>query len=180
MITQILCCCTPCWISDTNHPFCSLADGISQAVHVKCQQANGLSAINQFHNKRDTSGALNLNFRIYLQAGFNKVCWTSTSLRVAGCCIKIVIDSMIQERYMHDDGQYVSKEETFWNEMTIILSCLIFIYIQSSILNYLQLSLNIKYGIVALDGKYHLKHSDWHQVLILAIICVLLCGLQSC
>ena len=32
MIVHILCCCTPCWISDTHHPFCSLADGISQPV----------------------------------------------------------------------------------------------------------------------------------------------------
>ena len=47
------------------------------------------------------------------------------SLRVGYIyCIKLIIDSMIQEWCMHE-GQYGSKETTFWNEM----SCLKFIYL---------------------------------------------------
>ena len=76
-----------------------------------------------------TSGALNLNFRIYLQGGFNQVCMNILHFLfglcvLTTCCIKIVIDSMIQEWCMHE-GQYGSKETTFWNEML----CLKFIYI---------------------------------------------------
>ena len=74
------------------------------------RQINGLTAIKQFHHKRThTSGVLNLNFRIYLQGGFNQVCMNILhfvfDLCVLITCIKIVIDSMIQEWCMHG-GQY--------------------------------------------------------------------------
>ena len=71
-------------------------------------QANGLSAIKQFHHQRThTSGALNLNFRIYIQGGFNQVC-----MNILHFLFALYIDSMIQEWCMHE-GQYGSKGTTF-------------------------------------------------------------------
>ena len=55
----------------------------------------------QFHHQRaHTSGALNLNFRIYLQGGFNQVCMNILHFLCGLCalttfCIKLVIDSMV-------------------------------------------------------------------------------------
>ena len=65
-------------------------------------------------SQKDTSGELNLNFRIYLQGGFNQVCMNILHFLLGLCvlntyCIKIVIDSMIQEWCMHE-VQYGTKE----------------------------------------------------------------------
>ena len=93
----------------------SLSHGLILFYH---HQANGLSATKQFHHKRvHTSGALKLNFRIYLQGGFNQVCINILHFLFGLCllathCIKLIIDSMIQEWCLHE-GQYGSKETTF-------------------------------------------------------------------
>ena len=75
------------------------------------------------------AGALNLNYQIYFQGGFNQVCMNILHFLfdlcvLTTCYIKTVIDSMIQEWCMHED-QYGSKETTFWNEMLCLKSSIL-------------------------------------------------------